>query len=62
MDVRRWIAGRLIRLAHKIYPPKVTVVNCIECGQSADEAARIAGLEIGRRLNEQIMQRASNFS
>lgn len=24
MDVRRWIAGRLIRLAHRIYPPKVT--------------------------------------
>lgn len=61
MNTRRWIAGRLIRLAHKVYPPRVTVVNRIHCG-NAGEAGRIAGLEIGRRLNEQIMQRASNFS
>lgn len=25
MNTRRWIAGRLIRLAHKVYPPRVTV-------------------------------------
>lgn len=39
MDVRRWIAGRLIRLAHKIYPPKVTVVNRIECGKAGEARA-----------------------
>lgn len=55
MDVRRWIAGRLIRLAHKVYPPKVTVVNRIECGK-AGEAGRLAGLELGRRLTEQAVQ------
>lgn len=23
--MRKWLAGRLIRLAHRIYPPQVTV-------------------------------------
>lgn len=32
MDVRRWIAGRLILLAHKVYPPRVTEVSAAQQG------------------------------
>lgn len=60
MNTRRWIAGRLIRLAHKIYPPKVTVVNRIECGK-AGEAGRLAGLELSRQLTAQAMQRDTQY-
>ncbi|AAN12637.1 gp79 [Mycobacterium phage Che9c] len=37
--MRRTIAGALIRLAHKVYPPKVT----IEQGNAAADAGRTAG-------------------
>lgn len=60
MDVRRSTAGRLIRLAHKVYPPRVTVVNRIHCG-NAGEAGRLAGLELSRQLTAQAMQRDTQY-
>ena len=47
MDTRRWIAGRLIRLAHKVYPPKVTVNYDIHC---ADDAGRTIGRDLAQAI------------
>lgn len=48
--MRRTVAGWLIRLAHKIYPPKVTVQNF---NINVAEAGKRAGRDIAFHLASQ---------
>jgi len=55
--VRRTVAGWLIRVAHKIYPPKVTVQNF---NINVAEAGKRAGRDLARHFAQ--MQHPSRFN